>query len=210
MLPTITIRYSPLMDRYGQILSQGEWAAQYKKILGDIPYPLPESLIETAAAYRAEWQKYESVILTGITDLLGLHFSEREITVYVIGFGRAHSDPLVVPSNISSADVVGLITHEVLHRLLTHNHEGFFEDVISPKLFPEETSSAALHIVIHAIMEYVYRDIIGNEDSMQRDINRSTQDYRRAWDVVSEFGYKNVIEKIRSCITESNTAPIAR
>jgi hypothetical protein len=196
-IPAITIRYSPIMDRYGKVLSQGAWQEQYKKFFGDAEYPSEISLIEKVDEYQNAWKEHESDILNGVTRLLGLNFAEKEIVVYVIGFGRAHSDPLVIPSNFKPQEAVGIISHELLHRLLTHNMERLNEDIVSPQLFTGETSGVAIHVVIHAILEHIYRDILGSEELLAWDIAKSNGDYKRAWDLVAELGYKNVIEKIR-------------
>jgi len=193
-----SIRYSSHMDRYCRLLCEGVWVSQYKKFFGDHPYPAPETLVVRAAEYGVEWRKYEKKIIAGLQQITGLSFAELSIPMYVVGFGRAHSDPVVLPSNFKNDEIVNIIAHEFTHRLLSNNNEGFHEDDFSPKSFPHESPEVALHIFVHAVLWALYIDILKEPERLVWDRDRSNGSYKQAWDFVETAGYQELIQKIKT------------
>jgi hypothetical protein len=56
-------------------------------------------------------------------------------------------------------------------------------------------------VLIHAILKYVYLDIIREKLLFETNIKRSLESkvtgYMKAWDIVEREGYMNLIEKFK-------------
>lgn len=196
--PKLHFRYAPALDRYCRLLSESVWKEKYLQVLGDVPYPTEDFLRSLSSEREKIWAAKGQQIISGLVDMLGLQFAELEIPVYAVGFGRAHSDPLVVPSNFNEFELVNVATHELIHRLLSFNTQGFNEDVSSPKLFSDKPSSVAVHVVVHALLQFVYLDILQEPQRLDLDKEKSSGEYKEAWDIVDAEGYKQIIEKVKA------------
>lgn len=184
------------MDRYCKLLSRGEWNEMFIKFMGDSPYPGEEMLVEMSNVREKIWMENHTKILSALIKILGFEFTEKEIIVYTVGFGKAHSDPLVVPSNFDDYSFINVLIHELIHRVLTRNSLNLNEDILAPLLYPKENQSVAIHITVHALLKYIYLDVLNDPQRLEEDILNSTEDYRRAWDIVESEGYLNCIKKI--------------
>lgn len=198
MKPIIKIRYARAIDRYCEILSKSDWQEPYRKIMGDLSYPNKDILSKKVSEYQKAWDEVEDLVLYGVTNFTGLEFDEKEVSVYVVGFGRAHSDPLVIPSNFNSDEFVNVLVHELIHRLFSFNNRGIDEDILSPKLFPNENEPTAIHTVLHSVLKYVYIDILKNPERLEWELKRAEGDYKKSWEIVNKKGYLNIINEFIS------------
>lgn len=201
----ISLRYSPLIDAKYKLLSKREWSSYLKKSQLRGAYPSEKQIRQKLISYEEKWRKEEKKIILEMQRISGLHFSEKEIVVYIVGFGGAQSDPLIIPSHYTSKEFIAVLTHELLHRLLTYNREGFNEDIESPKIFKKETTMAATHVFIHALLERIYIDTLQQPSLLRWDMKTSEDlpDYKRAWKVVKEQGSRRIIKLLR----EARTTP---
>jgi hypothetical protein len=196
-LPRILIRYSPLLDEHYRVMTKHRWPKYFKKNLKN-RYPSEKSIRNVADSFQKTWEPVAASLLTAMQEITSLKFNEREVVAYVVGAGRAQSDPLVLPSTYSPTHIIGVLAHELLHRLFTYNTAGHNEDIEAPKLYPQEKPTVAVHAILHAHLEYLYREILKRPDLLTWDIQSSKRhgDYARAWDIVAEKGYLNILKDI--------------
>ncbi len=156
-------------------------------------------------SYQDAWKPHEQKILAAMTEMLGLRFRQNIIDVYVAPWFNAFSDPLVI-GIMSEPDVfVDLLTHELIHRLLTDNTAFEYDKeliTIWEKLFGKEhTFGTLIHIPVHAVLQAIYLDTLEQPERLKRDKESSeedeVEDYIKAWGYVSKTGYKEIIEKLR-------------
>lgn len=161
---------------------------------------------ETVERYNAAWAPYETRILSGMCSVLDLAFKQNVIDAYVAPFGYSFSDPMVISTRYSGDRFVEVFTHEITHRLLTDNTKmtnGTGRKQLSTweALFGNNHSRKTLvHIPVHAILEYVFIDILNEPKRLDRDIEACKQHapaYAIAWEYVKERGYKAILEQLR-------------
>ncbi|MBU6431328.1 hypothetical protein KGQ29_03050, partial [Patescibacteria group bacterium] len=67
--------------------------------------------------------------------------------------------------------------------------------------FQNENELTQSHILTHAILKFVYLDILENKEMLEKNIGRSSEssflEYKRAWDIVEERGYKELITEFK-------------
>jgi len=155
--------------------------------------------------YSKAWQPYEQKILQGMTDTLELSFCQNIIDVYIAPWFHAFSDPLVIGVNKTPDLFIDLLTHELLHRLLTDNtsvpHDTSLRDEWSELFGYHHSSVALVHIPVHAVHKAIYLDILNEPKRLRRDVaankKQNAIDYVKAWQYVEENGYKEIIEQLR-------------
>lgn len=156
--------------------------------------------------YREWWKPYEKQILTALCEILDLEFRQNTVDVYVAPWKGAMSDPLILPSNFESQDrLIRVLTHELAHRLLADNtassrfEKHDFEQL--KKLYGEKPFAELVHIPVHAIMKYVYVEVLQRQDLLATDIqamkDENKQDYSNAWEYVDAHDYKEIIHQAR-------------
>lgn len=156
--------------------------------------------------YQKAWKPFEQKVLLGMTELLGLSFRQNIIDVHIAPWFKAFSDPLIIGVSQEPDVFVDILTHELLHRLLTDNTTIPYETELLPewqKLFGEDhTFGALVHIPVHAVHKAIYLDVLNDSSRLDRDIainkTRNATDYIAAWEYVEKHGYKQIIKKLRS------------
>jgi hypothetical protein len=155
-------------------------------------------------AYQDAWSKYETKILSALCDALGVEFNQNIIDVYVAPFSNSFSDPMVISTKYSPDRAVEVLTHEISHRLLTDNIAMPMKDGRKPsehwrELFGEHDFRVLTHIPVHALLQYVFIDILNEPYRLERDVNFCSkhEPYRLAWEYVQKVGYTVVIEQLR-------------
>jgi len=202
-LPTIRINDAWLLRENTSVHLNELWGAG-KPLRSD------EEYAKYAEAYIKAWQPYEQKVLTGITDTLDLSFRQNIIDVYIAPWFRAFSDPLVIGVMQKPDGFIDILTHELIHRLLTDNttipHETM---LLEPwqKLFGKNHSfGVTVHIPVHAVHKAIYLDVLNEPNRLERDIATNKKfnatDYVKAWDYVEKNGYKEIIQKLRNSYTE--------
>lgn len=163
--------------------------------------PSPEEFKEKVEERQALWGASGDMILNGMKKLTGLDFNEKIIDVYIVhGFHRAFSDPLVVSVKYSSVEFVDVLTHEIIHRLLTDNTDHIDVSAwIRNKFKDVDNTQAINHIFVHAVHEAIYRDVLYDPHRFEADVINCQKfpGYKLAWEVVSKFGYKNIISDFK-------------
>ncbi len=201
MRPKVNIKYNRFLDPIFIFYCQNspetknrgwhEWSPPSKEVL--------EKRIEN---YRSEWQKNETKILNAMCKSLGLNFKRNIIDVHIVsGNQRQFSHPLVIKSGFSPSDFVDVLTHELIHILLTDNTDNI---PTLKNLFPTYFAESYLtlnHILVQAVLKYIYLDILNEPKKLKANIasskKHSTPDYSRAWEIVEKEGYLNIIHQFK-------------
>ncbi len=160
-----------------------------------------EGLEEKRDALLVEWNKQEDKIVDGLTQITGLTFLRNYIDVFLIKAteGGSISFPLIVKVSEDDSKTMCVIVHELIHNIMWDNNEKDNWSSKVRKLYPLENKKTAIHVAVHAILEAVYVDILKKLKDIVKVIEDSQKfpDYKRAWEIVKEEGYKNIIAKLR-------------
>lgn len=170
--------------------------------------PTKEEIERRAGAYREEWKKYEKEILEGVCRALGASFKQNIIYVHIVGGNpRSFSNPIVIKSGFSPEEFVIVLTHELVHNLL---REGGIPGTIYKKLYPDETHTAGLHVVVYAVLHYVYLEILSKENCLESYIAQAykarDKGYARSVEIVKRRGYAKILERFKKA---TNLKPVA-
>jgi len=162
--------------------------------------PTDKEVLGKIDAYRKEWGKHESKILEGLFKVSCLSFYDNVIDVYIVSACKSpFSDPIVIPATYTPETFVDVLTHELIHRLLTRNREGIdFENLLS-QVFIEEDNKVKVHIFVHAVHQALYLDVFNDKIRLEKDIERSAHmtSYQKSWDLVDKTGYTNVLSILK-------------
>lgn len=158
--------------------------------------------------FTEAWEPYERKILSGMCGALGLEFRQNYIDVYVAPFGHSFSDPMVIASKTEADRVVEILTHEILHRLLTDNTKVKPEERLADEWWrmygKEHSFVTVIHIPVHALMKYIFLDLMKEPKRYERDVLRTQnyKDYRLAWDYVDQHDYRDIIHRLEKSYKE--------
>ena len=110
------------------------------------------------------------------------------------------SDPLILRVSDDVDRNLCVLVHELIHNLMWDNVQKNNWSLKVRKMFPKENRKTAIHVSVHAILEALYTDVLRNPEMIIEDIKRSQRslDYRRAWDIVKQEGYKSIVAKLKS------------
>lgn len=153
--------------------------------------------------YIKAWKPYEHKILQGMCDTLGLSFRQDIVDVYIAPWFHAFSDPMVVGVMYKPDKFIDVLTHELIHRLLTDNNESPYDMEHVKRwrgMFGENTPhKVVVHIPVHATLQAIFDDVLEESERTKRDMKHSQKApaYDKAWKYVQENGYKNIIEQLR-------------
>ena len=189
--------------RHGWLLTEN--ASRYiNELQGDgEPLQSNEFYERITDEYIRAWKPYEQKILQGMCDTLGLSFRQDIIDVYIAPWFHAFSDPMVVGVMYKPDKFIDVLTHELIHRLLTDNNEspydmdyaGHWKAMFGGK----RPKNVIFHIPVHATLQAIFDDVLGEPERTERDMKHSQKApaYDKAWKYVQENGYKNIIEQLR-------------
>ena len=202
-LPKIIIKYGKPLDPIFIFYCQNNPDLKERGWNNWVP-PTQEEVFKRIEGYKREWSKYETKILGGICTVLDLEFKRNAIDVYIVsGNPRQLSAPIVIKSGFSPDEFVDSLTHELIHTLFGDNGERI-PISIWDEMFSGETSPVKSHVVVHAVLKYIYLNILKDEKRLERNIDvskkHSTNDYSRAWEIVEKEGYIEVIKKFKGKI----------
>ncbi len=147
------------------------------------------------------------MVLTGMCSVLDLQFKHNIIDVHVVsGLSRGFSSPLVIKSGYSKADFICTLMHELIHVLAQDNNE-ILPD-LDTEYYLEETRLVRNHIYTHAVLKYLYLEVLNDTSLLEANITNSkahsTPDYTRAWEIVEREGFLNVIDNLKSKYKNQN------
>ncbi|HMS23682.1 MAG TPA: hypothetical protein PKB09_02650 [Candidatus Saccharibacteria bacterium] len=199
-IPEVRINFSWLL--YDVSLKLGEY---HKKETAP-----PEDCEKWAAAYRKEWKKHSAKILTSLCDVMEMGFYRPVIDVSLAPWFVPQSDPLILHFKATPDEFVDVLTHELIHVLLTDST--LYSSKSNPEdrmLLPfwqqlygkEHDFNTLVHIPVHAIHQYVMVDVLKEPSRLERERSftkkNNNQAYVRAWEYVDEHGYKEIIEELK-------------
>ncbi len=169
-----------------------------------------EWMEKRVADYKKAWNPLEHKILTAMTELLDLSFRQNIVDVYVAPWFNAFSDPMVIGVMKEPDEFIDILTHELIHRLLTDNTAVPHETMLLnewQKLFGKKHSfGTVVHIPVHAVHKAIYLDTLKQPERLKRDIDNNkiydATDYINAWDYVDKHDYTEIIEQLRESYKE--------
>lgn len=165
-------------------------------------FELPsEGLDRVVKSYREAWDKQSERTISGLEEVTGLTFAQNYIDCYIINPNEegAISYPLIIGGGYKPREFTLLLSHELAHILADDNEQRQNWHERAKLLYPKEEEYVANHILAHAVLEALYTEVFHDTDSIIRDI-RYRENYplhKRSWDIVSEQGYKHIIQTIK-------------
>ncbi len=197
------MNYPEIRIKYGWLLS-AEVSEPLNKLWGDgTPLRTKEEYEQIVENYQKAWKPYEKKIIKGMCDTLGLSFRQNIVDVYIAPWINAFSDPMVIGVTFEPNRFIEVLTHELLHRLLTDNNESNYVTTYTDEwaeLFGKEHSwNALVHIPAHASMQAIFDDVLKEPSRTESDkkLCKQWKDYNAAWEYVGEVGYEEVIAKLK-------------
>lgn len=194
-LPEIHIAYNRFLDPLAIA-----YCKTHPRWQGWTP-PTPEEVKQKTEIFVDEWNKTEKEVLQGLSDALSLEFQRNVIDVHIVsGIPYSFSNPIVLKSGYDPKDFVDVVTHELVHALLQQNNTIASWDCVNwiKELFPDESSVVRNHLVVHAVLMYLYKDVLGDDERLQKNKERSlahdTDEYTKAWEIIEEYGYQKFLE----------------
>lgn len=166
-------------------------------------FKLPtDGLEEKFPSLLKDWKSQENKIIKGLEKITGFNFLQNYIDVFLIDVHTSYSisHPIIVGTAGDNNKIIRMISHELIHKLTWDNTKGIDWHEKIQKIFKTENQLAANHIMVHAILEALYTDILHQPNEIIKDINdcQKLPAYKRAWDVVKEKGYKSIIKQLKS------------
>jgi hypothetical protein len=168
------------------------------------PLATDEQMDDVVKTYKDTWKPYEQKILLAMHEELGLTFRQNIIDVNIAPWFGAFSDPMVIGVVYSPERFVEVLTHELIHRLLTDNKETPYDTEYRKhwaELFgSDHTPKTLVHIPVHATLQAIFNDHLREPLHTENDREecRKWPAYDRSWQYVEQEGYKTVLEKLRS------------
>lgn len=199
-MPKIRIKYNRFLDPIFTFYCKNNPELKERGWNDWIP-PEKEEVFKRVKNYKAEWAKYENNILSKMCEISGLNFKRNIIDVHIVsGNSRPFSNPIVIKSGFSPDEFVDVLTHELLHTFFQDNID-IFPTKILDEMFPNESRTTKNHIITHAVLKYIYLDILRDPSRLERNIlnskKHSSSDYARAWDIVEDRGYRELIADLK-------------
>jgi hypothetical protein len=170
----------------------------------------PQQYEARTQEYRKAWANYQTSILRGMTEALGLSFYRPVIDVTLAPCFRNISTPLILNFAPDSDRFVDVLTHELLHVLQADNQK---HQTLGPHatvdllaewrgLFGEHERVTLVHIPLHALHKYIYLDVLKAPERLERELSflRTLQTagaYLQAWDYVNERNYRGIVDEMR-------------
>lgn len=196
--PQIIIGYSNLLDRIFTFYCKNE--PSLKKGWSNWVPLSAEKLNENTKLFQENWDRDGKMMLQGVCDVLGLSFYRNVIPVYVVnGSPRPFGDPIIIRADFKSPDsFIDVLVHELIHVLFIDNQKKIPWSIFM-KMFPNESPETQNHVIVNAVLKYIYLEVLNNPERLQKDTNRSKKhgstEYTRAWEIVEERGYRKLISQ---------------
>lgn len=195
-LPEIRFQYSFLLKEQASRYI-GEHFAPESELRSDKYYT------DIAIQYWDWWAPYGEPILRAMTKETGLEFYQNTIDIYVAPWFYAFSNPMVIGVKFKSQEqLVAVVTHELLHRLLTDNtlHDFWYDYSAEWRaLYGDKHSRVTLsHIPVHALLQKIFIEHLEHPDLLEID-RKSIQKnphYAKAWEYVDTHGYRTIIDRL--------------
>lgn len=196
---------SPLPEvrfKYGWLIADAASVTLNEKWGDGTPLKSVEEYEAIARQYQDWWLTVGNTILRAMTDTLQLEFRQNTLDVYVVPWFYAISDPLIVGPTFKSQDeIVNLLTHELVHRLVTDNTKAEYgENMIEDwrTLFGNLGFNTLTHVPVYAVIKKIYLEVLERPDLLQKEAQSigEDQEYAEAWAYVEQQGYQTIIDKL--------------
>ena len=194
MSPRITISYNRFLD---PIFTKAYQVDNPEHI------PMEDGLLfEKVEIFREEWKKQKSAILAGMKNTLGLEFYPNTIDVSIVRALRGgFSSPLTISALVPTERFVDVLTHELLHVLITDSTSASGIGLIRKKLYGNvEPRLTRNHILVHAAHQDIYLNVLNDPKRLADDIKKCERNpaYKKAWDIVEERGCQNILDEFKA------------
>jgi hypothetical protein len=175
-----------------------------KKDNPELVFPEIDEVKKRVSDYQAAWQEKEEIILKGLTDILELDFFQNAIDVYIAPFMQPISEPLILHTLREPDSFIDALSHELLHRLFTDNTQNIPYGEIIKKMYPEEVMMVRNHVVIFAVLKYLFLDVLKEPHRLERKVrfHQKSPPYKRAWEIVESQDYREIINSFKSHYTQ--------
>lgn len=148
-----------------------------------------------------KWIKIEKDITKELSKITELKWHEKEIKCYIVGKAIPFSDPLTIPYYKNINDGIDILIHELIHQIFTQGNNleksnNSWKRIY--KKYKNESNNTKIHIPLQAIHKHIYLKFF-NKNRLQKDIKSYQEliDYKRAWDIVEEEGYMDIINDFK-------------
>ncbi len=195
--PEIRIQYSRLLDPFFRSLFELELEKDIQP--EGVTYNNAETILNNIKEYKISWHE-RAPVLTYMQETLQLDFYQTTIDVFVVGrIKNAISSPMIISSTKTPDEFVDILTHELLHRLISDSKQKIPAKDILLKLFPTETMLCRNHVVVHAVLKKIYLEFlkVPQRLAIVKEHDKKSPDYLRAWEIVDEQGEDDIIAKFR-------------
>jgi len=188
MKPQINIRYGKLLDPFFK-----------EHVLVKYPtyeFPTEEQVLTKVKIFQDTWKNYEDQFIESIKTVSGLSFKRSIIDCFIVSATpRDMSAPLIIRSRYDGEEFADIIMHELLHILLSDNKVNRF------KYSKSESERTLNHLSVFALLNYFYIEILKDEKRLlkvkQKSKEGNNSEYARAWEIVEEVGYENIIDSLK-------------
>lgn len=194
MLPKIRFRLSWVYNQRHRRMAER---------IGELDtFPSDKRIKNYITSIEELWSLKGNVVLTELEKISGLKWKEKDIICYVVGKGRAFSDPLTIPVFSSKTRFIDTLIHELIHNLIVQQKgsKKFFKYFSQyNEEFKKESQITRNHILLHAIHKELYLRLFGKR-RLNQDIARCQKSpaYKRSWEIVEMEGHKNIIQDLKA------------
>ena len=147
-----------------------------------------------------EWKKYGEKILKEISKVTKLKWHQKTTICYITAGIVPFSDPLTMNARKDPRRAIHVLTHEMIHRLLSESENSQKIQKNWDRLmrrYEKESALTASHIGIHAIHAHVILTLFDRKELKKEKAEDSDNPpYARAWEIVETEGYKNIVTKL--------------
>ncbi len=205
-----TVKNPEVRIKYGWLLVENA-SKPLNELWGEgEPLRSDDEYLQIVDSYQKEWKKYEVKILNGVQKITGLQFRQNVIDVYIAPWFIAFSDPMVIGVTQKPDKFIDVLTHELIHRILTDNlsipHDYWLLDEFKKLFGAEHDFNTVIHIPVHAIHEKIYLDTLKEPARLHRDKfgwgEDAQAEYSKAWDYVEKEGADKIIERLKKSYAE--------
>jgi hypothetical protein len=191
--PKIIFRYSHIYDQNWR-----DWIKIYKN--DNIVSPTPDQVQKFIKRIEPLWRKDEKKILTELSKITGLKWSDKFIYCYIVGRCRPFSDPLTIRVYKKPNRFIDILNHELIHQLFMQ--KGNYEYSRKAwnhihKKYKNETFTTQIHIPLYAIYTQTYLKLYNKRRLLDEVRNTTYPEYKRALEIVGKEGYENIIKEFR-------------
>ncbi len=144
--------------------------------------------------YRKLWDELgNDKIFSAIEGMTSKPFPNLNVVVNIVWAARVTTAySMMIPVTHDPDGFVITLSHELMHL-----SGGIFTPEFKEK-YKDETLEARVHIVINAMTEYLWRDVLNKPEYIdihkERCKKNNAVNHIRAWEIVDEVGYKKIID----------------